>query len=339
MNYMIDDFKEDNLVEHLKSFYFFDFFNKNVLPGTDPSFNGGNINFGTRRKGFTDREEIKNILWSGTDNIGVFEANRAYLNFYPIIPDRIEKWQKVLKESNSEEELFVEILDIFDWGNVYAKNVSDLILLKRGKYDFNGKKIGLLEYIDSIRDNIINCKFIDHDKVIMSSGWTKVYSYANDALLIYDSRVSAFLNYCLFMCYDDAIKHDNLTEEAKKSFRLIIQHLCNFGGTNSERVRHLKFEKGCSEFNKKTEGTDGFNASILASKIAKCIWDNIPLEIKKEGFNGSQNEINGIRVLERAFFILGFDLKVFQVPDPSSQVPNSKSAFTADYFSKYTFEK
>ena len=72
MNYMIDDFKEDNLVEHLKSFYFFDFFNKNVLPGTDPSFNVGNINFVTRWKGFTDRDEIKNILWSGTDNIGVF---------------------------------------------------------------------------------------------------------------------------------------------------------------------------------------------------------------------------------------------------------------------------
>ena len=105
--------------------------------------------------------------------------------------------------------------------------------------------------------------------------------------MIYDSRVSAFLNHTL--TYDIDYNEGQL-----KKLKELTTHLFNFqGAENRERlVDKQKF----GFKNSNPNGVNGFNANLVSSWIIELLREKLNLQ---EEF----------RLFERAFFMLGFDLK------------------------------
>jgi hypothetical protein len=201
-------------------------------------------------------------------------------------PDKdFQDWNKILVNKDStEEELFCVVLEIFDWGGVLSGNVKKAIELY--------KKEKLSEYLKQVSELLTKKEIIlksDLNKfdLIWSSGWTKVYSILNNDILIYDSRVSAFLNHTL--TYE--IEYNEVQLEKLKE---LTTHLFNFqGAENRERlVDNKRF--GFKNYN--PSGLNGFNANLVSSWIIELLRDELKLQEE-------------IRLFERAFFILGFDLK------------------------------
>jgi hypothetical protein len=127
---------------------------------------------------------------------------------------------------------------------------------------------------------------------------------------MYDSRVSAFLNYTLLMAFESYCNKTETAEEKLEVFDALLSvsnNLFNFGSsTQSTNLRMLKLESNEKVFNSEADKKQvlGFNANIIATWIIQEIWERIP-ENHKSKFPNEK----GIRVLERAFFLVGFDLK------------------------------
>lgn len=215
----------------------------------------------------------------------IFDANKKYTFSGDLGIEQFKGWNTILNSKEvSEEELLVVCLKIFDWGNVLNGNVKSAINL------YEHKK--LKEYIHSTTKLLTFQKTIEksdssYDNILWSSGWTKVYSFINPDILIYDSRVSAFLNYTLIRNYN------NLTASQKEEFHQLSNHLFNFSGAIS---RERKVSKAYGFKNQHPKGARGFNANLISSWITQLTKEK--LGIKKD-----------IRAFERAFFMLGFDLK------------------------------
>ena len=101
-----------------------------------------------------------------------------------------------------------------------------------------------------------------------------------------NTRVSAFLNHTLTynLEYDD---------KQLKLLKNLTKHLFNFqGAENRERLVDKNYGfKNCNP-----SGESGFNANLVSSWIIDLLKEKLNL---KEDF----------RLFERAFFMLGFDLK------------------------------
>jgi hypothetical protein len=220
-----------------------------------------------------------------------FDAATKY-TYSNQIPDEVfQNWNKVLNdETSTEEEMFCAVLEVFVWGDVLSGNVKKAIDLYKSK-----KLSKYLRYVIDILDKkeiILKTKKNDpinnkDTDLIWSSGWTKVYSFINNDILIYDSRVSAFLNHTL--TYDIDYNEGQL-----KRLKELTTHLFNFqGAENRERLvdkRKFGFK------NSNPNGVNGLNANLVSSWIIELLKDKLNLQ---EEF----------RLFERAFFMLGFDLK------------------------------
>ena len=219
-----------------------------------------------------------------------FDAATKYTYSNQISDDVFLNWNKVFNDNKStEEEIFCTVLEVFVWGDVLRGNVKKAIELYKDKQLSNYLRhtIGLLnkkEIILKVKNNDLNKK--NETELIWSSGWTKVYSFINNDILIYDSRVSAFLNHTL--TYDT--NYDQLQLQKLKE---LTTHLFNFNGAkNRERL----VEKQKFGFkNRNPNGANGFNANLVSSWIIELLKENLNLP---EEF----------RLFERAFFMLGFDL-------------------------------
>ena len=136
-------------------------------------------------------------------------------------------------------------------------------------------------------------------------------------MVIYDSRVSAFLNYTLLMALKTYCENNRSNEEKKnaiRGFEKIASNLFNFGGSgNNGNLRKFSFKRKSGLFKSEPNKKDaqGFNANVIATWIFLEIWSKIPSEIKN-GINDEFGNENGIRILERAFFLFGFDLSKFK---------------------------
>ncbi len=215
----------------------------------------------------------------------LFDAHTKYTYNGEVDPNQYRTWHTILNSENvSEEELLVACLKIFDWGKVLPGNVRSVIGL------YEQKK--LKEYIFSVKEFLKYQKTIDisdlvNDNIQWSSGWTKVYSFINPNILIYDSRVSAFLNFTLIRNYN------TLNKTQKEDFHILTKSLFNFRGFGK---RERKVSNIFGFKNQHPKGIAGFNANLISSWIIQCTKEH--LAINEE-----------IRSFERAFFMLGFDLK------------------------------
>lgn len=210
----------------------------------------------------------------------VFNASDQFSDINKTDESIFEKWNEILNNKKStEEELLVAVLEIFIWGDVLKGNVKKALDLYRNK------KLKL--YIQWIEPFLSLKRTIDpkeiesaNHKIIWSSGWTKVYSFINNDFLIYDSRVSAFLNYTLID-----------SNEPTELFQYFAKNLNSFNGA-SDRERQVDKSFG---FKNQSKDLNRFNANIIASFIVQLLNDRLNLN-------------QPIRVFERAFFMLGFDL-------------------------------
>ena len=220
----------------------------------------------------------------------LFDAADQYTYSNQVSEEIFKEWNKILNnEQSTNEELFCTVLEIFNWGKVLNGNVKiALQLFKKKKLKPYIKQIIKHLKRKEILINDLKVKSETNDKIdiIWSSGWTKVYSFINNDILIYDSRVSAFLNHTLTYKAE-------YTDEQLVTLKKLTKFLFNFkGAENRERLvaKHFGFK------NRNPNGIDGLNANLISSWI---------VELLKEKLNLNQD----IRSFERAFFMLGFDLK------------------------------
>lgn len=220
-----------------------------------------------------------------------FDAATKYTYSNQISDEVFQNWGKILNDKNStEEELFCVVLEVFVWGDVLSGNVKKAIELYKSKKlsKYIRQVIDLLtkkEIILKTKTNDLNEN--NFTELIWSSGWTKVYSFINNDILIYDSRVSAFLNHTL--TYD--IEYN---DEQIKKLKELTTYLYNYQG--AENRERLVDKKKFGFKNSNPSGLNGFNANLVSSWIIELLRDKLKLEEEFRSF-------------ERAFFMLGFDLK------------------------------
>lgn len=211
-----------------------------------------------------------------------FNANDEYSYSNQLEEGKFIEWNATLTcRDSTEEELLLTCLEIFDWGNVLSGNVKTALELYKTKK--LKSYINWVEPLLSSKSTICKKQFdsSSHD-IIWSSGWTKVYSFINNDILIYDSRVSAFLNHTLIQ-----------NRSQSDLFSNFAKNLYNFNGA---RGRKRQVEKTFGFKNQHPNGINGFNANLISSWIVQLL-------------NSKLNLNRTIRTYERAFFMLGFDLK------------------------------
>ena len=215
----------------------------------------------------------------------IFDVDKKYRFNGEIEIEQFQDWNTILNSKDvTDEELLIVCLKIFDWGNVLTGNVKSVVTLYEQK--------NLREYLKTITellkvDKTLKKSDFENKNILWSSGWTKVYSFINPNILIYDSRVSAFLNFTLIKNFN------NLSKEQKEDFYKLSNGLFNFSGALG---RERKVSNSYKFKNQHPNGINGFNANLISSWITQCIQERL-------GINES------IRSFERAFFMLGFDLK------------------------------
>lgn len=220
-----------------------------------------------------------------------FAAADKYTYSNQVDEDIFSSWNKILNdEKSTEEDLFCAILEIFVWGDVLSGNVKTAIKLYKDKK----LKLYIRQIIELLKRKEILSKDFKNElgnknalEIIWSSGWTKVYSFINNNILIYDSRVSAFLNHTLTHKTD-------YTEEQLENLKRLTKYLFNFQGAES---RERLVDKKLYGFkNSNPNGVNGLNANLISSWTVELLNEKLKLN-------------NEIRSFERAFFMLGFDLK------------------------------
>lgn len=221
------------------------------------------INYGPRKGAFA----FKNLL----DAVNGFDKiNNQHEHKYAL-------WDKIMQDPIANaEQLLCATLEIFNWGAVLPGNaITAIELYKNNKLKDYIEKIG-----DLLKNKSILCEKYKNE-ILWSSGWTKVYSFINNDIIIYDSRVSAFLNYTLIYKLENTHKLSQITN-----------YLFNFGG-NSNRQRTLP--KNLGFINSHPSDYRGLNANIIASWIIQLLIEKLQIDTNP-------------RIIERAFFMLGFDL-------------------------------
>lgn len=201
-------------------------------------------------------------------------------------------WREVLNNKNSKaEELLIVCITIFDWGLVTASNVKKVLeMYKSGD---------LKNYIQFCTDIVATESLLidseKNQKLLWSAGWTKVYSAMNPKFLIYDSRVAAYLIYLLDKFHDWA----KLDSDSKSKINSVTSYL--FAMNSIDRKRKLESDIGFKK-SQPQNSLKAFNGNLVASWIVQLLC--------KEVF-----PCNNERQLERAFFMLGFDLDQLKIND------------------------
>lgn len=187
-----------------------------------------------------------------------------------------------------DNELILQCIEVFDWGGVQASNVISAINLHRNHL--------LKQYLNECKawfecDDTLN---LDLDKILWSSGWTKVFSFMFNLTTIYDSRVAAYINYIIVDFYNSLD-----TFEDKSALKSITRHLVSFKGTGT-RTRCLNSEyRGLLDIKMKgSKGENNFRANKVASWLIRYFSQLEYGHITQKNF----------RQIDKAMFMLGFDI-------------------------------
>jgi len=203
-----------------------------------------------------------------------FDASEKYTYSNQKKEPNYNKWhENLINKDASEEDILITCLEIFVWGKVLEGNVEKAISLYKNNQ--------LKKFVENISEFLKSNETINEKNIIWTSGWTKVYSFINKDIIIYDSRVSAFLNYSLSQL-------DNQRIVLNQFSRLLY----NFSGDNG-RLRKIDDQYGLKKGT--PSGTKGLNANLIASWILQYLREKINLD-------------KDLREYEKAFFMLGFDL-------------------------------
>lgn len=220
----------------------------------------------------------------------LLDADAKYVINSVASKEDFEYWGKVLNDENATpEELLIVCVTIFDWGGVTASNLRTVLdMYKSGE---------LKPYIQLCRnfvrsDNLLETDSEENIEILWSAGWTKVYSAIDPQFLIYDSRVAAYLIYLL----DKFHMSDYFQTNYEVEFLKLTSLLFTMGNTNRTR----KINSNLKHMQNKPGALKAVNGNIVASWIIQLLCEKVFPE-------------NNERQLERAFFMLGFDLSQLKV--------------------------
>jgi len=189
-------------------------------------------------------------------------------------------------DGRSELEIFKVCVQIIDWGGI-AGRTNDLYQLNELAEKNELKK--LLMNVKDIFANHHNDIDTNNIKVkYFSSGFTKIYSFVNPSIIIYDSRFQAFLNHTLTF---NSKNNQNQIEQ-------ITSYLFNANdlGKRKRKIEDWKFS------NKNKNSVDGFRANILASWCIQYLHDSQNYDTKL-----------AFKDFDEKFFMLGFDLNYLNI--------------------------
>lgn len=199
----------------------------------------------------------------------------------------------ILERCSGEEILDIDVvllcIEIFDWGRVQNYNIIEALDRHRKKE--------LTKYLHSCKswfEDDASLVFSINNG-IWSSGWTKVYSFLFDKTTIYDSRVSAFVNYILVRFY-----HSLAYESAQEIVKDISGKLVTFKGANNRKRIVDKENSNLLEI--KRLNTKDVSKVMLANKISSWLLRYLA---QCEYGNDSQENF---RNLDKIAFMLGFDI-------------------------------
>lgn len=191
-------------------------------------------------------------------------------------------------------ELLLQCIEVFDWGGVQKGNIINAINLYRTdrleELIFSAKT-------DFENDSALEFLHVDHQLAIWSSGWTKIYSLMFDLTTIYDSRVAAFLNWVVAR-FMETLQDD----ENRALLQSISSHLFTVDGNNTRERGLSKESREQLKIDPLRKGTplEQMEANKLASWLLRVIANY------QFGPNFGQSDF---RQVDKAFFMLGFDLK------------------------------
>jgi len=220
----------------------------------------------------------------------LIDANNKYKINSNASEENFNGWRISLNDTNSKsEDLLITCVTIFDWGGVTASNLTKVLEMHRSNQ--------LQSYIQFIKsflnseDLIISSQ--ETEKILWSSGWTKVYSAINSKFIIYDSRVAAYLIFLL----DQFYKSKYIDKKHLENFNQITSYL--FTMKNLNRVRSIKTEV-LHKNHISNKNLNAFNGNLVASWIIQLLCENVFI-------NNDESQ------LEKAFFMLGFDLSQLEI--------------------------
>lgn len=260
------------MVDILKELEFDEYYKENI------SKNRYKIDYGNKR---------------GTiESLSVLDAANNYN--YEVSPEynvSIDEPIAVLEEGGQidSRDLLLACIEVFDWGGVQKKNIVGAFSMHR-REQLASYLLDCNAWFDS--DGLSIPEF----EVVWSSGWTKVYSLMFERVTIYDSRVSAFINY-VFWSFSRSMN----SGENQKELKSVTEGLLSFNGAVG-RSRKLaasprrKLGLMCMPNDKKR---------MVANKLGSWLIRYIA---ELEGMPGDQSSF---RAVDKAAFMLGFDL--FQI--------------------------
>ena len=195
----------------------------------------------------------------------------------------------ILEDENPDEvEVLIRCIEVLDWGSVWRKNINQAIgLFRSGQlttYLLNCKHWFEQEDLNEVNDT-----------VYWSSGWTKIYSFSSNLTTIYDSRVSAFINFILVKFYFDLDSRDQ-----RELLRSISSIQLTFGGNNDRpRALNLQTRNELQMSKPNNNLQNSFHANKAGSWILRYLT--------KLHFDGEIHQ-NQFRLLDKAAYMLGFDI-------------------------------
>ncbi len=192
-------------------------------------------------------------------------------------------------EKISDTDIILLCIEIFDWGRVQNYNIIEALDRHR--------KNELKAYLHSCKrwfesDNNLTFEI---KNAIWSSGWTKVYSFMFNKTAIYDSRVSAFINYVLIQFYQ------TLNDPSDKEIvEQVCSYLVTFKGANIRKRLVGKADREKLSINRLA--TKKISKNMTANKLSSWL-----LRYLANTEYGSDSQEN-FRNLDKTAFMLGFDI-------------------------------
>jgi hypothetical protein len=218
---------------------------------------------------------FEEYCWPNNGQNTSFDYNQKKLNSYKF------KLKNALDNKNQKEAKDA-CIKILKWGELEKKNE---IYINNNKNIINELTYIKKKYGPNIYDTNTHSLL----KIVITSGFSKIYSILFDDFIIYDSRVSAALCYLIKkFCSDKNL--NNIPSELKFSFSK---------GRKGDERNPNNDKYIFTKINQSNYLINNIKASWLLSGIS---------ENTKSKFNELSKDIQ-LRALEAAFFMIGYEIK------------------------------
>lgn len=196
-------------------------------------------------------------------------------------------------DNGNEEDCLSACRQILEWGGVTNKNLDKIRTME--------KRCSYFKHAIEIFESDNDLDYYVNSKLIMNSGFTKIYSLIVRDFIIYDSRVGASLGLLVRkFCEEAQIK--DIPDELIFAWRVKRQGL-NTGMKTEDNPRNPSIQE--YKFPKLTD-----KSKLHIDNNIRANWLlNEVLKTTNSKFN-SLGERDALRALESALFMIGYEVRV-----------------------------